>query len=245
MITATASADLPTPVTTVSPEGAVPRWKRILDVTGIVLSLPGWLPVMIGIALWIKVVSPGPIFFYQERIGYRGRRFLIRKFRTMKVNADTLSHERHFERLMQTNRPMTKLDAADPRIIPGGRILRALGVDELPQLFNVLQGEMSLVGPRPCTLREFQAYEPWQRGRVDALPGLTGYWQVNGKNKTTFTEMIRMDLFYTKAMSLKLDLTILLRTFPALLEQFLETRRPVCERARVARSMTGAVPSAN
>jgi lipopolysaccharide/colanic/teichoic acid biosynthesis glycosyltransferase len=222
---------------------AIPRWKRILDLTCIVLSLPAWLPVMIGIALWIKAVSPGPIFFYQERVGYRARRFLIRKFRTMKVDAETLSHERHLEQLMQTNRPMTKLDAADPRIIRGGRILRALGVDELPQLFNVLYGEMSLVGPRPCTLREFQAYEPWQRARVQALPGLTGYWQVNGKNRTTFTEMIQMDLFYTRAMSLKMDMAILLRTLPALLGQFLETRRAVRERARTARCVDHAVPS--
>jgi lipopolysaccharide/colanic/teichoic acid biosynthesis glycosyltransferase len=245
MNTAKASSDLSTAIPTATPEGTVPRWKRILDVTCIVLSLPGWLPAMIGIALWIKAVSPGPVFFYQERIGHRGRRFLIRKFRTMKIDAETVSHERHLEQLMQTNRPMTKLDAADPRIIPGGRLLRALGVDELPQLFNVLHGEMSLVGPRPCTLREFEAYEPWQRGRVQALPGLTGYWQVNGKNKTTFTEMIQMDLFYAGAMSLKLDLAILFRTFPALLEQFLETRQAARERARAARSVNSAVPSAN
>jgi exopolysaccharide production protein ExoY len=208
-----------------APSATVPHWKRLLDLSLLVLSLPGWLPLMIGIALWIKAVSPGPIFFYQERVGYRGRRFLIRKFRTMRVDVEALSHERHFEQLMQTNRPMTKLDAADPRIIRGGCILRALGVDELPQLFNVLHGEMSLVGPRPCTAREFQAYEPWQRARVDALPGLTGYWQVNGKNRTTFTEMIQMDLRYARALSLKLDLTILFRTPLVLLGQVLEARR--------------------
>jgi exopolysaccharide production protein ExoY len=231
MNSAKAGSDLFVPENTEAPDCTVPCWKRVLDITCIVLSLPGWLPVMIGIALWIKAVSPGPIFFYQERVGYRGRRFLIRKFRTMKVDAETLSHERHLEQLMQTNRPMTKLDAADPRIIRGGRILRALGIDELPQLFNVLYGEMSLVGPRPCTPREFQAYEPWQRARVQALPGLTGYWQVNGKNRTTFTDMVHMDLFYARAMSLKLDVAILLRTFPALLGQFLETRRAVRQRA--------------
>lgn len=242
---AKASSDLFTSLSTEIPNVTVPRWKRILDITCIVLSLPGWLPVMLGIALWIKVMSPGPIFFYQERVGIRGRRFLIRKFRTMKVNAETLSHERHLAQLMQANRPMTKLDAADPRIIPGGRILRALGADELPQLFNVLDGEMSLVGPRPCTVREFEAYEPRQRARVQALPGLTGYWQVNGKNKTTFTEMIQMDLFYAQAMSLKLDVTILLRTLPALLEQYLETRRAVRERARSTRRAHDVVASAN
>jgi exopolysaccharide production protein ExoY len=245
MHTANAGSDLFVPASTKAPYSAIPRWKRILDITCIVLGLPGWLPVMIGIALWIKAVSPGPVFFYQERVGYRGRRFLIRKFRTMKVDAETLSHERHLEQLMQTNRPMTKLDAVDPRIIRGGRILRALGVDELPQLFNVLYGEMSLVGPRPCTLREFQAYEPWQRARVQALPGLTGYWQVNGKNKTTFTEMIQMDLFYARAMSLKLDTMILLRTFPALLGQFLDSRWAARNPARTSRCAGNAVSSAS
>jgi exopolysaccharide production protein ExoY len=150
---------------------------------------------------------------------------MILKFRTMKVNVETLSHERHLEQLMQADCPMTKLDAADPRIIRGGRILRAMGLDELPQLINVLNGEMSLVGPRPCTVPEFKCYQPWQRRRVDAPPGLTGYWQVNGKNKTTFTEMINMDIFYTKHMSIGMDLGIMLRTFPALIAQVFETCR--------------------
>lgn len=179
---------------------------------------------MICIALWIKIVSPGPVFYRQERVGYRGRRFMILKFRTMKVNVETLSHERHLEQLMQANRPMTKLDADDPRIIRGGRILRAMGLDELPQLINVLSGEMSLVGPRPCTVSEFKRYLPWQRERVDAPPGLTGYWQVNGKNKTTFIEMINMDIFYVRNLSLGMDLEIMLRTFPALMMQVIETR---------------------
>ena len=150
---------------------------------------------------------------------------MILKFRTMKVNVETQSHERHLEQLIHANRPMTKLDASgDPRIIPGGRILRAMGLDELPQLFNVLRGEMSLVGPRPCTPHEFARYQVWQQERVNAPPGLTGYWQVNGKNKTTFSEMINMDIFYTKNMSLWLDLTIIVKTFPAVMNQVIETR---------------------
>jgi exopolysaccharide production protein ExoY len=203
----------------------IPRWKRILDVTCILLSLPLWLPIALLIMLWIKIVSPGAIFFRQERIGFRGRRFMILKFRTMKVNVETTSHQRHLEQLIDANCPMTKLDASgDPRIIPGGRILRAMGLDELPQLFNVLRGEMSLVGPRPCTPYEFQRFQAWQQERVNAAPGLTGYWQVNGKNKTTFTEMINMDIFYTQKMSLWLDLSIILRTIPAVIVQLLEVR---------------------
>ena len=112
-----------------------------------------------------------------------------------------------------------------------------MGLDELPQLFNVLRGEMSLVGPRPCTPNEFRRYQPWQQERVNAAPGLTGYWQVNGKNKTTFTEMINMDIFYTKNMSLWLDLTIILKTVPAILGQVLEARRPAGKAHRPERSM--------
>jgi exopolysaccharide production protein ExoY len=203
----------------------IPSWKTILDVTCIMLSMPFWLPVFLFLALWIKVASPGPIFFRQERVGYHGKRFMILKFRTMKVNVEMRTHERHLEGLINADVPMTKLDAAgDPRIIPGGRILRATGLDELPQLFNVLRGEMSLVGPRPCTPHEFKSYQVWQKERVNALPGLTGYWQVNGKNKTTFTEMIKLDIFYTKNVSLGLDLAIMLKTFPALIAQVIETR---------------------
>ena len=203
----------------------VPSWKRVLDVTCILLSLPAWLPVVILIAIWIKFASPGPILYRQERVGYRGKRFMISKFRTMRVNVETESHERHLEQLINDNRPMTKLDASgDPRIIRGGRLLRAAGLDELPQLLNVLSGEMSLVGPRPCTPNEFQRYQPWQKARVNAPPGLTGYWQVNGKNKTTFSEMINLDIFYTKNMSLWLDLVIIARTLPAVMAQLFETR---------------------
>jgi len=202
-----------------------PSWKRILDIACILLSLPLWLPVMIFLTVWVKLASPGPIFFRQERVGFRGERFMILKFRTMKVNVETQSHERHLEQLIHANRPMTKLDASgDPRIIAGGRILRAMGLDELPQLFNVFRGEMSLVGPRPCTPHEFVRYQAWQQERVNAQPGLTGYWQVNGKNKTTFTEMINMDIFYTKNMSIWLDLAILAKTFPAVMVQVIETR---------------------
>jgi exopolysaccharide production protein ExoY len=203
----------------------LPCWKRGLDLSCILIGLPCWLIIMIGVALWIKIASPGPIFYRQERVGYRGRHFMMFKFRTMKVNVDTLCHEHYLEWLIQANRPMTKLDASgDSRIIRGGRILRATGLDELPQLFNVLRGEMSLVGPRPCTPNEFQRYQAWQQERFNAPPGLTGYWQVHGKNKTTFCEMVEMDIFYARNMSVRLDLTIMLRTLPAITVQLLEGR---------------------
>jgi lipopolysaccharide/colanic/teichoic acid biosynthesis glycosyltransferase len=202
-----------------------PGWKSGLDITCILLSLPIWLPLMILLMLVTRIASPGPIFYRQKRIGLGGRHFFIWKFRTMKLSAETQIHERHFEKLMQVDCPMTKLDACgDPRLTPLGRILRASGLDELPQIFNVLCGEMSLVGPRPCTPNEFAGYKPWQRERVNGLPGLTGYWQVNGKNKTTFTQMIAMDLFYLKNMSILLDLKIMLKTGSTIAGQLFESR---------------------
>lgn len=203
----------------------IPRWKRALDLTLVGLSLPLWLPLMAAIAVAILIVSPGPVFFRQERIGLRGKRFQCYKFRSMKTGAETRSHEHYLEDLIRSDRPMTKLDASnDPRLIPFGKIFRATGLDELPQLWNVIRGEMSLVGPRPCTAGEYEHYSAWQRGRFNAPPGLTGYWQVNGKNKTTFSEMIAMDVFYADNMSAAMDLGILFKTFPVLLMQVLETR---------------------
>ena len=207
------------------PLRGVPGWKSGLDITCILLSLPVWLPLMILLMLVTRIASPGPIFYRQERIGLGGRHFFIWKLRTMKLSAETQIHEHHFEKLMRVDCPMTKLDAyGDPRLAPFGRMLRASGLDELPQIFNVLRGEMSLVGPRPCTPNEFAHYEPWQRERVNGLPGLTGYWQVNGKNKTTFNEMIAMDLFYLKNMSILLDLKIMLKTGAVIAEQLVESQ---------------------
>ena len=200
-------------------------WKSGLDITCILLSLPVWLPLMILLMLVTRIASPGPIFYRQERIGFGGRRFFIWKFRTMKLSAETQTHEQYFKELMRANCAMTKLDThGDPRLAPFGRILRASGLDELPQIFNVLCGEMSLVGPRPCLPNEFANYEPWQRERVNALPGLTGLWQVSGKNKTTFNEMIAMDLFYLKNMSILLDLKIMLKTFAVIAEQLFKSQ---------------------
>jgi lipopolysaccharide/colanic/teichoic acid biosynthesis glycosyltransferase len=209
-------------------EVTLPRWKTFLDLAMVALLIPVWLPIMTLVALWVAITSPGPIFYRQLRIGFKGRRFMLIKFRTMKVNAETHVHEAYLEHLIVSDRPMIKLDATgDPRLILGGKFLRATGLDELPQIFNVLKGEMSLVGPRPCTVSEFECFAPEQRARVNALPGLTGLWQVNGKNRTTFRQMIEMDNFYARNISLSLDLKIILRTPPAILTQFFDSVQPL------------------
>jgi lipopolysaccharide/colanic/teichoic acid biosynthesis glycosyltransferase len=157
----------------------------------------------------------------------------------MLVGAETASHEAYLLKLMQAPTPMTKMDSTgDPRLIPGGCILRASGLDELPQFINVLRGEMSLVGPRPCTGHEFQNYAPWQCERVNALPGLTGSWQVNGKNRTTFDEMIRMDIDYARRVSILGDLHIILKTIPVLGAQCLQALRSKCARKRPGDRLT-------
>ena len=203
----------------------VQAWKRALDITCIVLALPVLVPILLLLAAGIKCVSPGPVLFLSERVGYRGRRFICFKFRTMKVNADCDAHRRHLADLMRSDAPMVKMDAnGDPRLIPLGRLLRASGLDELPQLLNVLGGEMSLVGPRPCLPYEFEGYLPEQKRRFNSLPGLTGLWQVSGKNKTTFSEMIALDIQYAEKKSLWLDLKIMGWTLPAILTQVRESR---------------------
>lgn len=202
----------------------VPRWKRALDVSLIILTLPLILLVGGAIALLIRIVSPGPIFYRQERVGHLGRRFMLVKFRTMHVGADALAHQGHTTLLMRSDAPMVKLDPKDARIIPMGAWIRALGLDELPQLLNVLRGEMTLVGPRPCLPFEFEQYRAWRMERFNTLPGLTGLWQVSGKNNTTFHEMVQLDIEYARTKSLALDLEIMLRTPLALINQVLDLR---------------------
>ncbi len=197
---------------------------------------------MLLVGLLIRIVSTGPILFKQERVGYLGERFLCLKFRTMFVDADTKVHQGHLNQLIHSDAPMLKIDSrGDKRIIPFGRLLRATGLDELPQLINVLNGEMSLVGPRPCVSYEYEQYQEWQHERFNTLPGLTGLWQVSGKNRTTFTEMMHLDIQYVRNRSLWLDLKIIFKTVPALLVQVLETRlkrisaaKPVCPQVAVA-----------
>jgi exopolysaccharide production protein ExoY len=207
------------------PQTGLPLWKRALDLTMILALSPAVLLVGGCVALIIKCGSKGPVLFRQRRIGLRGSEFTCFKFRTMHLNAETESHQNHVRQLMQSEAPMVKLDGqADPRVIPLGGALRAAGLDELPQLLNVVRGEMSLVGPRPCTPYEFELYAPWQRRRFDATPGLTGLWQVSGKNRTTFSEMVRLDICYSQRQSLWLDLKIMILTLPALWGQCRDIR---------------------
>ena len=201
----------------------IPVWKRIIDIIGSVIGLILLFPLFLCSAIIIKVVSPGPVVFKQKRIGYLGTPFFMWKFRTMRVDADPLEHQEHLSNLIRGDAVLTKLDEnVDPRIIPFGRFLRYLGVDELPQLINVIRGEMSLIGPRPCCPYEAQEYLLWQRNRFNTMPGLTGLWQVSGKNNTTFKEMMRLDIKYSEQRSFWLDLKILLKTVPAIIAQAIQ-----------------------
>src|SRR5215471_785516 len=192
--------------------------KRLIDVLGSLLGLALLLGVFLAIALLIKLTSKGPILFRQIRIGYHGRAFTFLKFRSMYVNADATIHKDYVARLIngspELNTPpgIYKI-TNDPRITPFGRFLRKTSLDELPQLLNVLKGEMSLVGPRPPLPYEFEHYALWHRRRiVEIRPGLTGLWQVNGRSRTSFDDMVRLDLEYARRWSLLLDLKIFLLT---------------------------------
>jgi len=223
-------------------EAIVPAWKRGLDIGLILLSAPLTLLAGAVIACVIKLTSRGPVLFRQERVGYRGQLFTCLKFRSMHVAAETVSHRDHFHQLMQSDAPMTKLDVkGDARLIPCGRLLRASGLDELPQLLNVLRGDMSLVGPRPCLKYEAEKYSTWQWQRFETVPGLTGWWQVNGKNRTTFNEMMQLDIWYSQNKSFWLDLRVICRTPFALARQLLENRLA----ARLARPNPMGQPAIN
>jgi lipopolysaccharide/colanic/teichoic acid biosynthesis glycosyltransferase len=205
---------------------ALPVWKRVLDCALILFAFPLLAPLSLLVALVIRCASAGPALFLQERIGYQGRTFVCFKFRTMHCGAAVHSHQGHLQQLINSNAPMTKLDGqGDLRIIPFGKILRSSGLDELPQLINVLKGEMSLVGPRPCVPYEAEQYQPWQRERFNAVPGLTGLWQVSGKNRTTFTRMMELDIEYARTKSFWLDAKIIFLTVPALMVQMWDSRQ--------------------
>jgi exopolysaccharide biosynthesis polyprenyl glycosylphosphotransferase len=199
--------------------------KRTFDLVVTIMALTILAPVWLVIALLIKLDSRGPIFYKQERVGMDGRVFLFYKFRSMRVGADDAAH-REFQRQYIRGRPETNLGDAerpayklqgDARITRVGNVLRRTSLDELPQLLNVLRGDMSVVGPRPPIPYEVESYELWHRKRLDLKPGLTGLWQVSGRNRLPFEEMVRLDLYYIENWSLLLDLKIILRTLPVML----------------------------
>ena len=200
--------------------------KRAVDVCGSMAALAICSPLLVTISLLIKLTSKGPVLFRQERIGRYGVPFTFLKFRSMKSGTDSRIHQEYVARFIagEINAPTGENERVvykiqdDPRITRIGRILRKTSLDELPQLINVLKGEMSLVGPRPPLRYELEAYKPWHRRRVlEVKPGITGLWQVSGRSKTTFDEMVRLDLRYARIWSPWLDLKILLRTPRAVL----------------------------
>jgi exopolysaccharide biosynthesis polyprenyl glycosylphosphotransferase len=197
-------------------EGPPQTAKRVLDVVFASTLILLLLPLLVCAAVGIKLSSPGPVFFMQERIGLNKRRFKIFKFRTMVPDAEKLmvSLEEHNE----VAGPVFKMKN-DPRITPIGKILRRSSIDELPQLLNVLKGDMSLVGPRPMAVRDFQGFnEDWQRRRFSMKPGMTCLWQVNGRSAIPFEQWMLLDLQYMDEWSLWLDLKILFKTVPAVLK---------------------------
>lgn len=184
--------------------------QRVIDLVISMLLLLTLLPVFMAIAVWIKFDSPGPVLFKQVRVGHNGQEFNMYKFRSMVVDAEEKRKE--LERLNERNGPVFKIKN-DPRITISGRILRRYSLDELPQLINVLLGEMSLIGPRPALPKEVDKYTPYQRQRLLVKPGLTGLWQVSGRAKLSFDHSIDLDLYYIRNMSLKLNMQILYKTF--------------------------------
>jgi lipopolysaccharide/colanic/teichoic acid biosynthesis glycosyltransferase len=185
--------------------------KRALDLALTILSMPIWLPLVGLIALAIKVSSPGaPVFFMQQRTGMAGRRFAMYKFRTMVPNAEALKEK--YAHLNELKWPDFKIKN-DPRMTRLGRVLRRSSLDELPQLFNILRGEMSLVGPRP-TFFSPESYRLWHTARLDVVPGLTGLWQITVRSTVDWDNRTRLDIAYVERRCLMLDIEILFRTIP-------------------------------
>lgn len=200
---------------------AFSRVKRGMDIFGSVLALIVLSPVFLLIALAVKLTSEGPVIFRQQRLGQYGKRFTCLKFRSMYVNNDLTIHKEFMKHVIHGESAGGRGEGGqqvykmvhDPRITQLGHFLRRTSLDELPQFINVLRGDMSLVGPRPPLAYEFQQYEIWHRRRLLAVkPGITGLWQVNGRSKVSFDEMVRLDLRYVRTCSLWLDLRILLQT---------------------------------
>jgi exopolysaccharide biosynthesis polyprenyl glycosylphosphotransferase len=203
--------------------------KRIIDVVGAVAALIVSLPLMALIAIGIKCTSKGPVLFRQTRVGYCGKKFTFLKFRTMYLGAVDQTHRDYMKEFINGNneninmgtqhKPVFKM-TKDARITPFGRLLRKTSLDELPQFFNVLAGDMSLVGPRPPIPYEVSEYDHWHKKRVlDVKPGITGLWQIRGRSSITFDEAVRLDVQYARQWSLMLDFKIMLQTVRAVLSR--------------------------
>jgi lipopolysaccharide/colanic/teichoic acid biosynthesis glycosyltransferase len=192
-----------------------PRLKRALDLAGAIALILVTAPILLAVAIAIKLEDGGPILFRQVRVGKDGRHFVIFKFRSMVQNAEALKAQLLAQNEMRDG-ILFKI-RKDPRITRVGRLIRKLSLDELPQLFNVVRGEMSLVGPRPPVPSEVARYDPAHRRRLSATPGITCLWQVSGRNEIDFQGQVRLDVQYIERQSLGLDLAILLRTIPAVI----------------------------
>jgi lipopolysaccharide/colanic/teichoic acid biosynthesis glycosyltransferase len=201
--------------------------KKSMDMIGAVAGLVLFSPAMLVTAVLVKITSPGPILFKQKRLGYKGKYFTFLKFRSMYINSEDRVHQEYVKKLINgktqeinngsADHPYYKI-TTDSRITPVGRFIRKTSLDELPQLWNVLRGEMSLVGPRPPIHYEVEEYKSWHYRRIlEAKPGITGLWQISDRNRTTFDEMVRLDLWYARNWSLALDMKILLKTFKVIL----------------------------
>jgi len=201
--------------------------KRAMDLAGSAAALVFLSPVFAAVALAIKFSSKGPVLFRQERLGQHGKSFTVLKFRSMRTDCDAKIHQQYVEQFIAGQvdgnsetaaKPVFKIQQ-DPRVTPIGRFIRKTSLDELPQFWNVMRGEMSLVGPRPPLAYEFRKYEVWHRRRVlEIKPGITGLWQVEGRSRTRFDEMVRLDLKYARAWSVWLDLKILAQTPGAVIQ---------------------------
>jgi len=199
--------------------------KRAPDLLLASLMLIVFSPLLFLIMLAIKIGSPGPVLHAQIRLGKGGKPFRFYKFRSMYVNTDDTGHRSYVKKLItadnpykvdENGKPLFKI-CDDGRVTRVGSLIRKYSLDEFPQLFNVLRGEMSLVGPRPPLPYEYEDYSDWHRKRLDGIPGITGLWQVSGKNTIPFEEMVELDIHYLKNWSLWLDINIILRTIPAML----------------------------
>jgi lipopolysaccharide/colanic/teichoic acid biosynthesis glycosyltransferase len=196
----------------------IPTWKRAFDLMGSLVLMILLSPLLLGIAIFIRLVSSGPILFKQVRLGEMGEDFVIYKFRTLNPADNACAEHRDFvANLVGSDEAAAKPNLQE-RYILGAQWLRSSSLDELPQLINILRGEMSLIGPRPEVLT-WDQYEPWQLRRFEVRPGVTGLWQVSGKNKLTFNQMVNKDIEYITKRSLRLDMWIMFKTFCMMLKR--------------------------